>query len=262
MHLFLSPHLDDVALSCGGRVRQLVEGGEEVCILTIMCGMAPDDNLSPFAREHHARWGRPQDMVAAHRLRLEEDARAMTALGARGEYLDWPDAIYRGEGKRRRTWFYTSNATLFAPLHPAEEPLVARLARDLHKHLGARRRGVVYAPLAVGNHVDHQLVRRAALRLHERGYSVLFYEELPYAETPGSLLMALSEPPGATWVGVVHRLSEKDLAARVAAVGCYVSQLTGVFGDTTSYPLHIRAYAEQIGAGAGPAERLWRLGNS
>ncbi|MCC7353615.1 MAG: PIG-L family deacetylase [Anaerolineae bacterium] len=261
MHLFLSPHLDDVALSCGGRVRQLAEGAEEVCVLTIMCGMAPDDNLSPFARDHHLRWGRPQDMVAAHRLRLEEDACAMAALGARGEYLDWPDAIYRGQGNRRRQWFYTSNATLFAPLHPAEEPLVARLARDLQKRLGAKRRSVVYAPLAVGSHVDHQLVRGAALRLHERGYAILFYEELPYAEVPGSLAVALSELPGPAWVGEVYRLVENDLAARITAVGCYVSQLTGVFSDTTSYPQHVRTYAEQVGAGAGPAERLWRLGN-
>ena len=259
MHLFLSPHLDDVALSCGGRVQQLAARGEEVCVLTIMCGMAPDDNLSPFARAHHVRWGRPEDMAAAHQLRLHEDFCALAILGTQGKYLNWPDAIYRGVGNRHRRWFYTSNATLFADVNPAEAPLVGRLTREIRKLVTTKRNSVIYAPLAVGRHVDHQLVRRAAVRLQEMGFIIVFYEELPYSETAGALAAALSEPAGATWSGELYRLSDEELAARCNSVGCYQSQLSGVFGDTVSYPVHIQNYARQVGAGAGPVERFWKL---
>ena len=259
MHLFLSPHCDDVALSCGGRASQLAAAGETVRVLTVMSGLAPDDDLSPFARAHHSRWGRPGDRVAARQLRLAEDACALDALGVQGDYLDWLDAIYRKEGGRRGAWLYTSNDTLFAPLHPSERPLAERLADDILAYLGPERGGIVYAPLAVGSHVDHQLVRHASLLLWQRGLAVRFYEELPYAEEAGRVAAALSEPAGTLWVGEVYRLDERALAARVAAVGCYVSQLVGLFGDATSYPQRVRAYAEKVGAGAGPAERLWRL---
>jgi len=39
----------------------------------------------------------------------------------------------------------------------------------------------IYAPLALGNHIDHRIVFEAACALIAFGYSVTFYEDLPYA---------------------------------------------------------------------------------
>jgi len=41
---------------------------------------------------------------------------------------------------------------------------------------------IIYAPLALGNHIDHYIVLEAALHMLEIGYKVTFYEDLPYAE--------------------------------------------------------------------------------
>jgi hypothetical protein len=49
---------------------------------------------------------------------------------------------------------------------------------------GARGRVRVFAPLAIGNHVDHQLVFWAARSLPPR-YGALFYEDYPYAARKG-----------------------------------------------------------------------------
>ena len=81
-HVYLSPHLDDVALSCGGRIWQQAQTGDSVLVVTIFAGAPPPDvPLSPFARELHARWGYLSD---ADVVRREEDQASLTHLGAEG----------------------------------------------------------------------------------------------------------------------------------------------------------------------------------
>jgi len=50
-HVFVAPHPDDVALSCGGLVANLRELGQNVTILTVYSGTGPLASLSPYQRE-------------------------------------------------------------------------------------------------------------------------------------------------------------------------------------------------------------------
>ena len=53
VHLFVSPHLDDVALSCGGYVRYLTRAGELVIVLTVFSADPPAGTaLSWLARRN------------------------------------------------------------------------------------------------------------------------------------------------------------------------------------------------------------------
>ena len=54
--IFISPHLDDIALSCGGLVWELAHAGDQVSIWTICAGEPPVAPLSPFAESLHDRW--------------------------------------------------------------------------------------------------------------------------------------------------------------------------------------------------------------
>ena len=57
MHwIFLSPHYDDAALSCGGIIWEAVRRGAQVSIWTVCAATPPTGQLSPFAEELHARW--------------------------------------------------------------------------------------------------------------------------------------------------------------------------------------------------------------
>ncbi len=118
----------------------------------------------------------------------------------------------------------------------------------------------IYGPLGVGSHVDHLLVRGAVLRLWEQGYRVVLYEEIPYTMHPGQLASALAQLPLLP-VGEVYILSESDFARRLRAVHCYRSQLVGVFGTFADANPMLTDYGERVGAGAGLAERFWRLGS-
>jgi len=50
-HVFVAPHPDDVALSCGGLIASLRELGQTVTILTVFSGDGASGGLSPYQRE-------------------------------------------------------------------------------------------------------------------------------------------------------------------------------------------------------------------
>jgi LmbE family N-acetylglucosaminyl deacetylase len=50
-HVFIAPHPDDVALSCGGLIASLRELGQNVTIITVFSGDGANDGLTPYQRE-------------------------------------------------------------------------------------------------------------------------------------------------------------------------------------------------------------------
>jgi LmbE family N-acetylglucosaminyl deacetylase len=249
--VYLSPHLDDAALSCGGLIHQQVQAGARPLVITCFAGVPDYRVLSPFAAEQHRRWGEPAGPVA---LRRAEDAAALAHLGAAYEHWDYLDCIYRRDPASGE-FLYASEEALWGAVARAESYLIAELAARHSKVLSSTQTQL-YAPLAVGRHVDHQLVLRVALRLRRRGWLVRFYEDYPYAEDPQKLARARQRwptPPEAT----VVRLSEQDLAAKTAAIRCYVSQLDVLFGGEAAVEERVRAYALAVGGGQSYAERYW-----
>ncbi len=56
-HVYLSPHLDDAALSCGGAIARHVAAGQRVLVVTI-CSAVPKarGSINPLADEFHGDW--------------------------------------------------------------------------------------------------------------------------------------------------------------------------------------------------------------
>jgi len=244
-HVYLSPHLDDAVLSCGGRIGEQARAGEQVLVVTVFAELpAPGTPLSPFAQELHTRWGYPAD--AALR-RQREDQAALATLGA--DPLHWPyaDCVYRQTPDGH--FPYASEEALWGAVHPTEERLVAELAARLAT-LPLVPGSAVYAPLGAGHHVDHQIVRRAA---EACGASVVYYEDFPYAEDPHAVCAQLV---GAQWRTELVPLSEEALKAKIAAIACYRSQISTFWTSLTEMSEAVRAFAEAVGDGR-PAERYW-----
>jgi len=132
--VYLSPHLDDAVLSCGGLIAAQVRLGHPVLILTVCAGDPPAGELTPLARVLHERW---QTGLQTAAVRRAEDLAACARLGAAARHLDLPDCIYRRSPK---TGFpvISANEDLFAPIHPDEIPLVAALAERLRGRAAGR----------------------------------------------------------------------------------------------------------------------------
>ena len=247
-HIYLSPHLDDAVLSCGGAIHGQVRRGEGVLVITLFAGLPDYRRLSPFAASLHTAWGDPPDPVGARRA---EDAAVMRALGASYRHLSLLDCIYRTAGG---AFLYTSEEALFGDVHPAEADLEARIAAGLAPLCAEHPGATVYAPLRVGHHVDHQAVWGAALALE--GVRLLFYEDYPYVEEAGALERAQAEPGDIGWVAQVEEI---NVEAKIQAIAGYTSQLEFLFGGQEEMARQVRAYAASIVQGQGYGERFWRF---
>lgn len=238
----LSPHLDDAALSCGGLLAQAhahVHGRPAHVITLCTAPSPPPEQLTPFARALHLLWGDPPDPMA---LRREEDERAMAVLGCTYEHWGYLDAIYRHPA-------YDSEERLFGA--PAEE---TALEEELYARCAALPEGLFLFPLAVGHHVDHQLLFRVGRTLAAAGRPVAFYEDLPYTAWEGGPQARLEE------LGAALEPVAVDITAgwetKIAALSCYASQFAALIREGTPLLAAVERYAREIRPGY-LAERLW-----
>jgi LmbE family N-acetylglucosaminyl deacetylase len=245
-HVYLSPHLDDAALSCGGAISAALERGERVLVVTLCTAAPPPEGpFNAVAREFHADWGLAAADVMA--VRLGEERLAMERLGCDYHWAGLLDAIYRVPEA------YHSRATLFAEPR-ADDPLHAELREllgTLRRHLPHAR---FYAPLGVGSHVDHLVTYAAALATP--GLRLAFYEDFHYVLQPGALeqrLAAVAE----YLAPCVVTFGETALARRVEAIAAYGSQVGELFGGVEPMKRAITEHAAALAAPGAYGERLW-----
>lgn len=249
--IFVSPHFDDVALSCGGTVTAAAAAGHDPLIVTVFAGEPPPERpVSAIVQAVHEFMGGKQ-LTAAEvlNIRRSEDEAAARTLGARPCWLNHLDAPYRGP--------YTHPDAFRGPLHADDADLTAWVAADLLRLWRATPDATLYLPLGVGDHVDHRLCFAAAPALTRAGVRCWHYEDFPYA----------------AWAvdAVEHRLASLDAAFvarsvdvtshidnRLAAIQCYRSQLSYLFPDQSDPVRRARAFAESRAPSATAfAERFW-----
>ncbi|MCZ7674492.1 MAG: PIG-L family deacetylase [Chloroflexi bacterium] len=126
--LYLAPHLDDAALSCGGQIYEKTAAGQQVLIVTIMAGDPPAETPhSDFIRELHGRWQLP---AGAEAIRRQEDEVACRLLGA--DFCHWsaPDCIYRTHPVTGEL-LYPAWADVIGGVHEAEADFIKELAAQM-----------------------------------------------------------------------------------------------------------------------------------
>ena len=241
--IYLSPHLDDVVLSCGGQIFLHTAGGEDVLVVTLAAGEPQSEVRSVFAEFLHHNWGLDAEEVI--RVRREEDAAALQSLGA--DLLHWslPDCIYRVHPESGEP-LYASEEAIFGAIDPAESDLRDALAEQMKALPPADQ---IIVPLGAGHHVDHQLTRAAAERAFD---NLLYYEDYPYVQRDAGAVAQLTTP-SAAWQPVHISLPEEAVAARLQAVLRYDSQIKMLFNSREALGRLLQAYMTQIGG-----ERLWR----
>ena len=247
MHLFLSPHLDDAVLSCGGTIHHLTAAGESALVLTIMAGDPPPDLPdTPIVRDLHQRWA-----VGYHpaQARRDEDRAALGRLGAAVHHLPLGDCVYRVAADGRA--LYPSEESLFGEVDPADPALDWLRAQALPPF------SAIYAPLGVGHHVDHQIVRDWGLWLARRdGRRLILNEEYPYPRDAAAADAAHSFYAGYRLEAAHRELDDADVNAKIEAIARYRSQISTFWADLDAMAHDVRA---AMRAGEGYHERLWHM---
>ena len=244
--LLLSPHLDDVAFSCGGIAATLAHLGWRVVVVTAFTRSVHP--AAGFALECQRDKGLG-DEVDYMALRREEDGAACAALGAERVLLDLPEAPNRG---------YRSAAALFAS--PRQDDDIAHpLAGRLAALLVVERPELLLAPQGCGRHVDHLRLIEALLDLRGRGLTgpaaLGFYRDTPYVIRDPDAAPDLRVATSAMH-DVVVPIDDRARACKHAAVACYASQLGFQFGDAAHAREALDALSTREAGGHGHAERL------
>lgn len=243
--VYLSPHFDDIALSCAGLVWEQSQAGDSASIWTICAGNPPPGGFSAFAQSLHTRWETTEQAVAERR---REDLASCRVLGASALYFGLPDCIYRPGGDSGN-FYYASEEAIFGPLHVAEKPLAAQLANLFQQALPES--ASLVCPLTLGGHVDHRLTRLAAEML---GLPLWYYADYPYVlkmQDPFEVLRTDG------WQSQVFPISEAGLASWQASIAAHRSQISTFWPDLEAMREAIRSYCQ-----SEEGIRLWKPGRS
>jgi LmbE family N-acetylglucosaminyl deacetylase len=230
--IYLSPHLDDVALSVGGLLWEQSQTGERISVWTICGGDPPPGSYSPFAESLHTRWETGAEAMEARRV---EDIEACQRLGAESVHFEIPDCIYR-KSLKTGAHLYDSEEALWIPVHPDEKVLIAQLAKILQAKIPSGAN--VVCPLTLGNHVDHRLTRAAVERL---GIPLWYYADYPYLlETEN--MKALEKLQSN-----VIPISPEGLLAWQDSVAAYGSQISTFWRNLGEMRSAIQIYSQKMG---------------
>jgi LmbE family N-acetylglucosaminyl deacetylase len=181
----IEPHMDDAALSTGGRLLHR-RGRSRITIVSVV-------KWSNFTS--YLKLGRDfTNVQEITELRQQESGLAARLLGAEHQCLDWTDAPLRFWPAERWSQSTVERFRLEPQIFTNRLPNpkdVSLLAEQLMKHLNNLAPDELWIPMGLGNHTDHRTTRSACLlmmaeaRKHFSGISVSMYEDLPYAATPG-----------------------------------------------------------------------------
>ncbi len=352
-HVFISPHPDDAALSCGGLIASLRELGQNVTIITVFSGGPGADtemteyqraalgfgskavwpNTESFDRSAlepdypvvrtagpDAPWLADAERIAVTQERANTQARqfwqraawtrsanitneetparpiadgvggqgtlATTDFGAADATairkaederyawfmecsvidLDLPDAVYRG---------YEGDGELLGGARDDDHAPVEILRREILR----LEPQMVYFPLGVGGHVDHQLCREVGIALLGEGRRwvmpgpdlagrVSFYEDFPYAwwndftglgDLPSEVI---GLPEGLRLEARYAEIAEQ-MDRKAAGIRVYGSQIVRLFEGDQGMLDDLAGYAARVAAagavGTGAAERYWSV---
>jgi LmbE family N-acetylglucosaminyl deacetylase len=246
--LFVQPHSDDVALSCGGTVA--AAGAQRAVMATVFCRV-PDPGVPrhELARTIERNWGLGHDAQAGRRA---EDEEAASGLGAELVWLDHLDAIFRGA-------VYADRIHLRGPVRDEDRPAVAAAERDVVDLVTRIAPEAVFLPLAVGGHVDHRACHEMHGALAAAGAEIWLYEDQPYSLEPGAIEARVAELGS---LRLEPRLIDVSSVweRRMAAIQAYRSQLPVL--QARFYPDlldRLREHAARVAEGSGLAERFWCL---
>lgn len=209
----ISPHLDDGVLSCGEMIRKSVLNRDAVTLITVFTGNPLPGELSEAAKQYHSNCFLSDNSME---YRKSEDRKACDFLGCNYMHLNYYECLYRKDENGKS--IYPDLSDIYHS-EKADDRYCEILRNDLPGIL--EQYDTIYAPIGIGNHADHLLIRRAVGDILQ-GRRVLFYEEIPYI---GYEMQSARSFSPANMTSIIERFTEDEWETKVQAILFYRSQL-------------------------------------
>lgn len=263
--IFIEPHFDDVAFSCGGLLATLLSSVSQVDIVTVFTeGPSSEETLSPLAQRFHQEWEAEKN---PYKKRREEAKEATDLINAEIHWLGLREALYRNPE-------LASPEELLVPdRDPKRDPSFQKVLQAIeeflkklfNKTLTERRNCppsaspvLVFAPLGAGAHLDHTLVHKSVRVLSRKlpGIETWYYEDFPYVLDIDALKRRIGRLKG-RWRTATVEVSS-TIEDRVALSSQYSSQVKSIFQSEEELRKRIHDYASYVGSPGRPRERFWK----
>ena len=224
--LFISPHLDDAAFSCGGTLLELSTKGWQIVLCTIFTASVPDP--IGFALSCQTDKGLPPD-VDYMKIRRGEDLEFARLTGiAHPIHLNFAEAPHRG---------YLSAPQLFAGIKGGDE-VWREVSVELTKVRSEFEPALIFAPQGIGNHVDHLHTIKAVID-SDFADKTIWYQDTPY-------IIRYPEALPSSLLPVNLAVRAVDFSARleqkIAACGAYQTQIGFQFGGAADLSQSFRKF--------------------
>lgn len=155
----LSPHADDIALSLGGWLAVVQDSYPELLkkmeVFTGFIWSSALPHISELAG----------DAVKATQLRKQEEQQFCDSFGLSLSFGALPDTSIL-------------NIDYLEPVDLNKDQRMTMLRETLVERVANK---IVFAPVSLGDHIDHRICWRIASELSADSEMVVFYEDLPYA---------------------------------------------------------------------------------
>lgn len=240
--IFLSPHLDDIALSCGGIVNSLINQHQHVEIWTFFAGIPSTVQLTPFAQSLHQRWNLSMD---APRARREEDIKACSILGSSYKHFDYLDCIYRVDHQNEP--LIEKEEDLYQAIPSSQDYLVTEIRNLIFNSVELE--DILISPMAIGDHIDHRIILKSMENLGTN--KIYYYEDFPYIlNNQKNFLNAEQFSP------IRYKLSLKNITKWHEAIAAYTSQISTFWKSVEHMKDQINIFLND-----GGGSSLWEVKN-
>jgi len=239
-YIFISPHLDDIALSCGGLVNHLANKKHDVLICTIFSGSPQSFELSDFAQSLHKRWNLPLD---APKIRRKEDKLACKVLESKFMHFGIPDCIYRKDSNGDP--IVKKEEDLYQQIPASQLFLVNQIFRKFQKIINSD--DIVVSPLAIGDHLDHRITKAAIQQFSD--HKMLFYEDYPYVMKSNNKHSNLPD-----FDPIYFHLDDENIRKWHTAISQYRSQISTFWKSENHMKNEIIDFFNK-----GGGSNLWKL---
>ncbi|WP_200846763.1 PIG-L deacetylase family protein [Arthrobacter sp. 18067] len=230
--LFLSPHLDDAVLSCGG-LMEAQATGREIFVATLFTEAMPPPHTR--AARSFMRQCTIADAGELFEARQSEDRVVLQDMGVQTIHLGEVDALFRC---RRRPPVLGSSAwdrllpelthryptyrfdIALGRISKGDQELIRKLRSDIAGLMSQTKAELLFCPAGVGKHVDHLITREVGKGHPE---NLVMYSDFPYDLVAGPDEIHMSR------LGFVPWTWDAGLDAKRGRIRQYASQADALF---------------------------------
>lgn len=230
--IFLSPHLDDFALSCADFALSKIQSDHSVQVVTIFTNFQ-SNNLPQYSQQYVENC-HSETIQEFKSKRKSEDRQAMRILGiSKYKHLDFTDGGFR---LFENNPIYPSKKDLFSgKIAKEDSELITKLNKKLLHFISPNSH--YFCPFGIGNHADHLIVRKVAESIVPPPH-LFYYLDFPYTLLLKNWNFSLVQD---VFLKKKGKLLFRQSLLKRACLSAYSSQIPLLFGTNT-----VKYYPEYI----------------